>query len=153
VTSGETSEKVTKPKHRFNSENAAELGRKGGEAAARNRASRGGSTAKPSDEELVIAGLQRAAEKGSAPAARELREWLARRKEGGDELATLVVKQPQDMTPAERERLRAYLLRRFAVREARAAFLARRAEHEQASSTAGAEVGHGTPPEEGTPAL
>ena len=83
-------------------------------SAEKRRAQRAGSQDQDQhDRDAVIAGLQRAAEKGSAPAARELRAWLADQPEARiDEGKALLARQPEDLTPAERELARAYLQRR-----------------------------------------
>ena len=67
----------------------------------------------PAHLEAVLVGLRNAAKKGSAPAAREYRALLAAFPTSKD-VEALTVKQPDDMTPEEREELRAWLLREYA---------------------------------------
>jgi hypothetical protein len=60
----------------------------------------------------VIKGLRDAAKRGSAPAARELREWLARNPTAVD-VETLHHKPPEELDPAELEELRAWALQSY----------------------------------------
>jgi hypothetical protein len=67
----------------------------------------------PQDHDAeVIAGLRAAAKRGSAPAARELREWLARNPDKVD-VETLHHKSPDALTPDELEELRAWALQQY----------------------------------------
>ena len=109
----------------------------------------------PIPQQSVVQGLISAASKGSAPAARELRAWLAEyptQVGGQDQDAHLVVLQPEDMTPEQRERARAWLLRGIARRERRFHQLAElRQQHAAWLSGAAAADGQpgSLPPEEG----
>jgi hypothetical protein len=97
------------------------MGRAAG-AAGRRAGSRGGGVSQAS----VIQGLLKAAAEGSAPAARELRAWLAERPtQQGQDDEKLTVLQPEDMTPEQLERARAWELRRIARLEKRHADLRR----------------------------
>jgi hypothetical protein len=71
----------------------------------------------PAHLKEVLEGLRDAATRGSAPAAREYRALLAAYPTSRD-IETLEVKQPEDMTPEEREQLRAWLLREYAKAKA-----------------------------------
>jgi hypothetical protein len=67
----------------------------------------------PIDLEAAIKGLSEAAICGNAQAARELRAWLAEHPTTL-ERAEYAVKQPKDMTAAELEHARSWLLQRIA---------------------------------------
>jgi hypothetical protein len=108
---------------RFNAETAREAGRKSAEKRRKQAEERASShdpdltVTVPAHLKQVLEGLRDAAKKGSAPAAREYRALLAAYPTSRD-IETLDVKQPEDMTPEEREQLRAWLLREYAKEQA-----------------------------------
>jgi hypothetical protein len=100
------------------------------------------------DIDAVISGLKKAAIRGNAQAARELRAWLAERPTSTgseEEDRKLVVLQPEDMTPEHRERARAWLLRDIARKERRYGEL-RKLRDEWRQRQAGVQVEDGLSP-------
>jgi hypothetical protein len=93
----------------------------------------------PVELRAVIEGLRDAARKGSAPAARELREYMERfpLQRGGQEAAQ--AKRLEDMTPEELDFGETYLLHRVARAERRATGLKAAAERVEAERLAQAE--------------
>jgi hypothetical protein len=102
-----------KPEHKGRHVFTPEEKTRGAEASARKRRERALQGATPQDlDSEVIKGLRDAAKRGSAPAARELREWLARNPAQVD-VASLHHKAPADLTPDELEELRAWALLQY----------------------------------------